>query len=75
VRVRKVHEISAALENDNTAVVDLLTDGGLYIKELFHGDEGRTDPSLASLLGIDVTVQTLDVTDVLDDGETWNDQG
>jgi tRNA pseudouridine synthase 10 len=75
VRVRKVHEISAALEKDNTAVVDLLTDGGLYIKELFHGDEGRTDPSLASLLGIDVTVQTLDVTDVLDDGETWNDQG
>ena len=55
VRVRKVHEISATLQKDNTAVVDLLTDGGLYIKELFHGDEGRTDPSLASLLGIDVT--------------------
>jgi tRNA pseudouridine synthase 10 len=75
VRVRKVHEISVFLEKENTAVVDLLTDGGLYIKELFHGDEGRTEPSLASLLGIDVSVQTLDVIDVLDDGGTRKDQG
>jgi len=38
--------------------------GGLYIKELVSGDEGRTEPSLAGLLGVDATVAALDVTDV-----------
>lgn len=66
VRHRKVHEISAVMENDGTVVVDLTTDGGLYIKELFHGDDGRTNPSLSSLLGLDVSVESLDVLDVLD---------
>jgi tRNA pseudouridine synthase 10 len=70
IRTRMVHEITTIIEDGNTAVVDLLTDGGLYIKELFHGDDGRTDPSLASLLGVEVVVDTLDVIDVLDEEET-----
>lgn len=31
------------------------------IKEFMHGDEGRTEPSLSSLLGCGVVVDSLDV--------------
>ncbi|MGA1792749.1 MAG: tRNA pseudouridine(54/55) synthase Pus10 [Thermoplasmatota archaeon] len=75
VRVRKVHSASVTIEGEGVAIVDLLTDGGLYIKELLHGDEGRTTPSLASLLGLAVKVETLDVMDVLDDERSVMDQG
>ncbi|MFW3146351.1 MAG: hypothetical protein ACMUIE_06020, partial [Thermoplasmatota archaeon] len=48
-------------------VVEMLTDGGLYIKEVLHGDEGRTEPSLSSLLKKEVQVESLDVMEVLYD--------
>lgn len=75
IRVRRVHEASVTWEGNGSAIVDLLTDGGMYIKELLHGDEGRTVPSLASLLGLSIRVETLDVTDVLDEERSRNDQG
>ncbi|MGA1872418.1 MAG: tRNA pseudouridine(54/55) synthase Pus10 [Thermoplasmatota archaeon] len=75
VRVRKVHEASVSLEEDGGVLVNLLTDGGLYIKELLHGDRGRTEPSLSSLLGVGVNVERLDVMDVLDDAGSRMDQG
>jgi tRNA pseudouridine synthase 10 len=65
VRERSVHGSSVMLFPDGTADVELLADGGLYIKELLHGDSGRTVPSLASLLGTGVKVLTLDVIEVL----------
>ena len=37
------------------------SESGTYIKELVHGDDGRTTPSLASLLGCACTVRELDV--------------
>ncbi len=70
VRTRNVYEASVDILPEGKAVVHLLTDGGLYIKELMHGDGGRTKPSLSSLLDREVTVETLNVTGVLyDDGE------
>ena len=71
VRTRNVHEVSVDILPEGKAVVHLLTDGGLYIKELMHGDGGRTEPSLSSLLGREVIVELLNVTGVLyeDDGE------
>ncbi|MBN1390873.1 MAG: tRNA pseudouridine(54/55) synthase Pus10 [Candidatus Thermoplasmatota archaeon] len=75
IRVRRIHEASVTFEGNGVAIVDLLTDGGMYIKELLHGDEGRTVPSLASLIGRNVRVETLDVTDVLDDERSRNVQG
>jgi tRNA pseudouridine synthase 10 len=65
VRERSVHRSSVKLYLDGTADIELLADGGLYIKELLHGDGGRTQPSLASLLGKDVEVLSLDVIEVL----------
>ncbi|MGA1819839.1 MAG: tRNA pseudouridine(54/55) synthase Pus10 [Thermoplasmatota archaeon] len=75
VRVRRVHSASANIDREGAITVDLLTDGGLYIKELFHGDEGRTTPSLASLLGLSVKVETLDVLGVLDGERSVMDRG
>jgi len=43
------------------AEIDLLTDGGLYVKELVSGDDGRTRPSLSEVLGVPATVVELDV--------------
>ena len=56
-------------------VLDVETQGGTYIKELVHGDLGRTTPSLASLIGANgshlegatVDILQLDVTKVIFD--------
>ena len=46
------------------AEVRLRCDGGLYIKELISGDEGRTRPSLAECLAVPARVVELDVVSV-----------
>jgi tRNA pseudouridine synthase 10 len=45
-------------------VVHLVTQAGTYIKEFVHGDFGRTEPSLCTLLGCEVDILQLDVRDV-----------
>ena len=37
------------------------TEAGTYIKELVHGDFGRTRPSLSSILGCNIDILALDV--------------
>ena len=69
VRERTVHEIEARSLGEERFEVTVLTDGGLYIKELLHGDGGRTVPSLSSALDLPVVVESLDVVDVLDETE------
>jgi tRNA pseudouridine synthase 10 len=66
VREREVLSIEGDLggADDREATVDVHGEGGLYIKELVSGDEGRTEPGLAGLLGVGATVETLDVVDV-----------
>ncbi|CAI49286.1 tRNA pseudouridine synthase Pus10 [Natronomonas pharaonis DSM 2160] len=61
VRERTVLDIDGELEADHAATVEVHGEGGLYIKELMSGDEGRTEPSLAGLLGVGATVTALDV--------------
>ncbi|PSQ19922.1 tRNA pseudouridine(54/55) synthase Pus10 [Halobacteriales archaeon QS_8_69_26] len=73
-RTREVYAIDAAPGDDGrTATVEVHGEGGLYIKELIHGDEGRTDPSLAGLLGVDAEVTALDVTGVEGEDEPFED--
>ena len=38
---------------------------GTYVKEFISGDEGRTTPSLASLLGVACRCDVLDVDEIL----------
>ena len=77
VRTREVYDIEGELvgpdgdpEGADTdgeaagATVELHGEGGLYVKELVSSDEGRTEPSLAGLLGVDAEVTALDVLDV-----------
>lgn len=47
---------------DKVFALTLLTEAGTYIKEFVHGDFGRTQPNLASLLGdCDTDLMELDV--------------
>jgi tRNA pseudouridine synthase 10 len=73
-RTRTVHSISAALDDDRHATVEVHGEGGLYIKELVSGDDGRTDPSLAGLLGVAAEVTALDVLAVEGEDEPFEDE-
>jgi tRNA pseudouridine synthase 10 len=64
VRERTIREISLTSSSEDVATIRILAEAGTYIKELLHGDDGRTEPSLASLLGIEVKVRELDVLDI-----------
>ena len=67
-RTREVLDASADHDGPRAATVEIHGEGGLYIKELISGDEGRTEPSLAGVLGVGATVTALDVLAV--EGET-----
>ncbi len=64
IRKRKIYTTQFVSFGERHAVIELTCDAGLYIKELISGDEGRTNPSLSSLLAIQTDVRELDVLDV-----------
>ncbi len=46
----------------------LRCESGLYVKELFNGDQGRTEPNVKDLLGVEeISVEELDVVTFHDD--------
>lgn len=63
-RQRKVYSIELESFDENTAVIRVHCEGGLYVKELTSGDGGRTVPSIAGLAGTDAKVIELDVIKV-----------
>ncbi|HIP75409.1 MAG TPA: tRNA pseudouridine(54/55) synthase Pus10, partial [Thermococcus paralvinellae] len=67
VRVRKVYDVNAEIIDDKHFKLRLITDGGLYIKELISGDNGRTTPSVSEILGKKAWCEKLDVLNILDD--------
>ncbi len=66
VRVKRVYDTKLLLLRGNKAVIEIEAEGGLYIKELVSGDEGRTRPSLSELLGVNCHVEKLDVVWIYD---------
>lgn len=42
-------------------IIDIITQAGTYIKELVHGDFGRTEPNFSSIVGISMDIISLDV--------------
>jgi len=64
IRTRRLHAATGGLHGAREAEIEVVTDGGLYVKELVSGDEGRTQPSLAGRLGMAAVVRELDVLDV-----------
>ncbi|MEF8852885.1 MAG: tRNA pseudouridine(54/55) synthase Pus10 [Haloarculaceae archaeon] len=74
VRTRAVYDVEGELDGPSpaeSATVELHGEGGLYVKELVSSDEGRTDPSLAGLLGVGAKVTALDVVDVEGEDEPF----
>jgi len=61
VRERQVLDIRCTGEEDGRYWVEVVGEAGLYIKELVSGDSGRTQPSLAQILGRTASVVSLDV--------------
>ncbi len=64
LRIRKVYEIAIRSISNNLFEVLIKADGGLYIKELISGDNGRTEPSFSSVLGVKISCIELDVVGV-----------
>ncbi|RLI55884.1 MAG: tRNA pseudouridine(54/55) synthase Pus10 [Candidatus Thorarchaeota archaeon] len=62
VRIKHVYEIRAKRKKRNRLELFFRVQGGTYIKELVSGDEGRTSPSVAEVLGTSCVCTTLNVT-------------
>jgi tRNA pseudouridine synthase 10 len=73
VRERTVYDITGELVDEYHAELTVDGEGGLYVKELVSGDEGRTEPSLAGLLGVPAVVTHLDVLAVEGEDEPFAD--
>jgi tRNA pseudouridine synthase 10 len=72
VRERTVYDITGEIEDEYHAELEVNGEGGLYVKELISGDEGRTEPSLAGLLDVESVVTHLDVLAVRGETEAFD---
>jgi len=67
-RHRTVRSIRLESVSGRDAVFVVEADSGTYIKELMHGDEGRTRPNVADIVGVPCEVLELDVISIGDKG-------
>ncbi len=67
VRERRVLSLEVLEWEGKTAKLRIMAEAGTYIKELISGDEGRTEPSIAAMLGTDAKCTKLTVSEI-DDG-------
>ena len=65
-RIRTVRSIVAEETKGREVVFVVEADSGTYIKELMHGDEGRTRPNVAEIVGVPCEVLSLDVIGIGD---------
>ncbi|XP_017003982.2 putative tRNA pseudouridine synthase Pus10 [Drosophila takahashii] len=65
-RPRTIYSVKAMVQRGNpkALVIDIVTQAGTYIKELVHGEFGRTTPSLSSIIGQPIDIQALDVVGI-----------
>ena len=64
VRIKHVLDLSIEEVDDKTFNMKIKTEGGLYIKELISGDEGRSQPNVSEILGVEAVCEQLDVLEV-----------
>jgi len=64
IRTRKVRSITTKPIDARKFEMIVECEGGLYIKELISGDEGRSKPSVSEILGISALCIQLDVLEV-----------
>ncbi|XP_035695960.1 tRNA pseudouridine synthase Pus10-like isoform X5 [Branchiostoma floridae] len=63
-RDRVIHNMSGEYIDSQHFRLHLKTQAGTYIKEFVHGDFGRTQPSLSTLMHMDTDILELDVESV-----------
>ena len=74
VRPRLVNYVDVLSHTEGMVELEIRAQHGTYIRELVSGDEGRTDPSLSSLVGSPCKVEVLDVLNLhLEAKEEKND--
>jgi len=61
IRKRTIRDLKLVSMDGSSITLDIICDAGTYVKEFIHGDEGRTQPSLAELLEARCEVDKLDV--------------
>jgi tRNA pseudouridine synthase 10 len=66
VRTRRIVEAHLVSVEPERFTLELRAEAGTYIKEWVEGDGGRTDPNLAGLLGVPLSVEALDVLEIHD---------
>ncbi|MBP2144332.1 tRNA pseudouridine synthase 10 [Methanococcus voltae] len=72
VRVRNVYKAWCEPIDKKSFKLTVYCDGGLYIKELISGDEGRTKPSISEILEVPCYCKLLTVMDVHDEDNPAN---
>jgi tRNA pseudouridine synthase 10 len=65
MRERYIYNVKVKRVSPRRAEMEILCQGGLYIKELVSGDDGRTIPSVSSLLENQAKTLELDVLNVI----------
>ncbi len=66
-RERYIYKLKVKKLSAKEALLEVRSQGGLYIKELVSGDEGRTVPSVAELLKNPAKITKLDVLKIIMD--------
>lgn len=69
IRDKTLQDVTVEDTIGHIAVLKVRAEAGTYIKELIHGDEGRTKPSLSEIYGEPLTVESLDVIWIHRNGE------
>ena len=64
VRIKHVLDLSYEIIDDKSFSMRIKTEGGLYIKELISGDDGRSQPNVSEILGVNAVCEQLDVIEV-----------
>lgn len=69
VREKRIYSINLISKEGKKLELEILAEQGTYIKELAHGDEGRTKPSISEILNQKIKIEKLDVVKILDPEE------
>ena len=69
VRSRRIVYARLVEAGAGRVTLELRAEAGTYIKEWVEGDGGRTEPSLAGILGVPLKVESLDVLEIHDSPE------
>jgi tRNA pseudouridine synthase 10 len=66
IRRRRLYDIKLVSKRETDYVVDVWAEAGTYIKEMIHGDNNRTNPSISSILKKQCECTQLDVLSIDD---------